>query len=119
MISRTGGLVSAYAVTGSASGMGRAAAEKLRAAGHTVIAVDVQGTEARPGSGIVADLSTVAGRRAAIERVLSASDGRLDGAVLAAGVGPAPGADQSRRIIQVNYFGVVELLEGWRSALAA
>ncbi|KDF00317.1 NAD-dependent epimerase [Mycolicibacterium aromaticivorans JS19b1 = JCM 16368] len=102
-----------YVVTGSASGMGRAVAERLRANGHTVIGVDVQPAE------VVADLSTPAGRRAAANAVLSACGGRLDGAVLAAGVGPTPGRDQPRRILEVNYFGVVELLQAWRPALAA
>ncbi|MBF6277442.1 hypothetical protein [Nocardia nova] len=63
-------------------------------------------------------MSTAAGRRAAIDGVLAEVDGRLDGAILAAGVGPAPGTDRPRLIFEVNYFGVVELLDGWRSALA-
>ena len=109
-----------YAVTGSASGMGRAVAERLRSAGHTVIGVDIQAVEAGPGPGsdVVADLSTPLGRRAAIERVLSAAGEHLNGAVLAAGIGPAPGADRCRLITEVNYFGAVELLDGWRPALA-
>ncbi|OHV00581.1 SDR family oxidoreductase [Mycobacterium talmoniae] len=102
-----------YAVTGSASGMGRAAAEKLRAAGHTVIGVDLRDAD------VVADLSTPAGRATAAEQVLAAADGRLDGAVLAAGLGPTPGADRPRLIFQVNYRGVVDLLTAWRPALAA
>lgn len=102
-----------YAVTGSASGMGRAVVEKLQADGHTVITVDIKDAD------VVADLSTPAGRRSAADAVLAASGGRLDGAVLAAGLGPTPGADRSRLIVQVNYFGVVELLTAWRSALAA
>jgi NAD(P)-dependent dehydrogenase (short-subunit alcohol dehydrogenase family) len=102
-----------YAVTGSASGMGRAVAEKLRAAGHAVVGVDIREAD------ITADLSTAQGRRAAVDGVLAASGGRLDGAVLAAGLGPAPGPDRARLIAQVNYLGVVELLEGWRPALAA
>ncbi|MGV9661881.1 SDR family oxidoreductase [Nocardia niigatensis] len=102
-----------YAVTGSASGMGRAVAEKLRERGHTVLGVDLRDAE------IVADLSTPAGRRAAVDGVLAAADGHLDGAVLAAGVGPAPGAERARLIYEVNFGGVVELLEGWRSALTA
>jgi NAD(P)-dependent dehydrogenase (short-subunit alcohol dehydrogenase family) len=104
--------VGVYAVTGSASGMGQRVAQKLREAGNTVIAVDVQQAD------IVADLSTATGRRAAIDGVLAAAGGRLDGAVLAAGLGPGPTADRSRLIAQVNYFGVVELLEAWRPALA-
>ena len=102
-----------YAVTGSASGMGQAVAARLRANGHTVIGVDIKDAD------IVADLSTPAGRRAAADAVRSACDGRLDGAVLAAGLGPTPGRDSPRLITQVNYFGVVELLEAWRPALAA
>ncbi|MGW4125695.1 SDR family oxidoreductase [Nocardia sp. NPDC004711] len=102
-----------YAVTGSASGMGRAVAEKLRERGHTVLGVDLRDAE------IVADLSTPAGRRAAVDGVLAAADGQLDGAVLAAGVGPIPGAERARLIYEVNFRGAVELLEGWQSALAA
>ena len=51
--------------------------------------------------------------------VLAASSGKLDGAVLAAGLGPGPQPDRPRQIAQVNYLGVVELLSAWRPALAA
>src|SRR5579875_1150080 len=102
-----------YAVTGSASGMGEQVAEKLKAAGHTVIGVDIKQAD------VVADLSTADGRRVAAAGVLSASGGELHGAVLAAGLGPSRAADRVRLIAQVNYFGVVELLRAWRSALAA
>lgn len=101
-----------YAVTGSASGMGGAAAAKLRAAGHTVIGVDLRDAE------VTADLSTLQGRQSAAEKVLAEAGGHLDGAVLAAGIGPMPGADRCRLIFQVNYFGVVDLLDAWRPALA-
>lgn len=102
-----------YAVTGSASGMGRETARRLRDGGHTVIGVDIKDAD------IVADLSTPHGRNDAAARVLAAAGGRLDGAVLAAGLGPSPGKDRVRQIAQVNYFGVVELLSAWREALAA
>lgn len=102
-----------YAVTGSASGMGKAVADKLRAGGHTVIGVDIKEAD------VVADLSTPAGRRTAADAVLTASAGHLDGAVLAAGLGPAPGPERPRLITQVNYFGVVDLLQAWRPSLAA
>ena len=100
-------------MTGSASGMGRAVAEKLTAAGHTVIDVDIADAT------VTADLSTPAGRRRAASEVLEHCGGSLDGAVMAAGLGPAGGRDRSRLIAEVNYFGVVELLEAWRPALAA
>ncbi|TYQ10308.1 UNVERIFIED_ORG: NAD(P)-dependent dehydrogenase (short-subunit alcohol dehydrogenase family) [Gordonia westfalica J30] len=102
-----------YAVTGSASGMGRAVVEKLTAQGNTVIGVDLLDAD------VIADLATPSGRRTAIDEVLAAAGGRLDGAVLAAGLGPTPGKDRLRLIAEVNYLGVVELLEGWRPALAA
>lgn len=101
-----------YVVTGSASGMGGAAAEKLRAEGHEVIGVDLKNAE------IIADLSTGAGRAEAVRSVLELSGGELDGAVLAAGVGPIPGKENVELILQVNYFGITELLEGLRPALA-
>ena len=100
-----------YAVTGSASGMGGAVVAKLSSAGHTVIGVDINDAE------IVADLSTPGGRRGAAADVLGACSGVLDGAVLAAGLGPTKGAE--RLITEVNYFGVVDLLAAWRPALAA
>lgn len=102
-----------YAVTGSASGMGREASERLRALGHDVIGVDLRDAE------VVADLSTAAGRARASAAVLEAAEHRLDGAVLAAGVGPTPGPDRPRLIFETNYRGVVELVSAWQSALAA
>lgn len=91
--------------------MGGAVVGKLRAQGHTVIGVDIRAAE------VIADLSTPSGRRAAADEVLSRCGGTLDGAVLAAGLGPTPGAE--RAITEVNYFGVVDLLTAWRPALAA
>ncbi|KRC56915.1 MULTISPECIES: SDR family oxidoreductase [unclassified Nocardioides] len=102
-----------YAVTGSASGMGAAVVERLVADGHRVIGVDIKAAD------VVADLSTPAGRRRAAGEVLAQAGGVLDGAVLAAGLGPAPGRDRARLITEVNVLGVVELLEAWRPALAA
>lgn len=100
-----------YAVTGSASGMGQAVVDRLTTRGHRVVTVDIKDAD------IVADLSTAAGRSNAADAVLTACDGTLDGAVLAAGLGPTPGAECL--ITEVNYFGVVDLLEAWRPALAA
>jgi len=100
-----------YAVTGAASGMGKASADRLREAGHTVIGIDLSEGD------VVADLSTTDGRAVAIAETLERAAGHLDGAVLAAGLGPGPGRE--RVIAEVNFCGVVELLEGWRAALAA
>ena len=93
--------------------MGHQAAQRLRERGHTVIGVG------RTSADVIADLSTPQGRRAAAEGVLAASNGVLDGAVLAAGLGPGSGADRLQLLAQVNFLGVVELLEAWQPALAA
>lgn len=100
-----------YVVTGAASGMGRAVVERLRAAGEEVVTVDLRDAD------VTADLSTADGRTAAAERVLERAGGRLNGAVLAAGLGPVPGREEA--IAQVNFVAPVELLTSWRVALAA
>ncbi|GAA4807470.1 SDR family oxidoreductase [Nocardioides caeni] len=102
-----------YAVTGSASGMGAAVVDRLRRDGHTVVTVDLRDAD------VVADLSTPAGRVAAATSVLERCGGVLDGAVMAAGLGPAPGRERPRLISEVNVLGVTDLLAAWRPALAA
>lgn len=105
--------MSVFVVTGSRSGMGKAIVERLAKEGHGVITVDLADAD------VVADLSTADGRQAAAAAVIELAEGRLDGAVMAAGIGPVPGRDMPRRILDVNYFGSVELLNLWRPALAA
>ena len=102
-----------YAVTGARSGIGRAVVDRLMADGHRVITVDLADAD------VVADLSTPDGRTSAGADVLAKCGGVLDGAVMAAGIGPMPGRDMPRRILEVNHFGVVDLLDAWRPALAA
>ena len=92
--------------------MGLQAARRLTDLGHTVIGVDLKEGD------VIADLSTPRGRRMAADGVLAASGGRLDGAVLAAGLGPGPGADRNRLIAEVSFLGGGELLEAWQPALA-
>ena len=93
--------------------MGQAVVQKLTAEGHRVIGVDIRQAD------VVADLSEAAGRALAVREVLELAGGRLDGAVMAAGLGPIPVPERFPTIAAVNYLGVVELLEGWREALAA
>lgn len=92
--------------------MGRETAQRLRDGGHTVIGVDIRSAE-------VVALSTPAGRKTAADGVLAASGAGLAGAVLAAGLGPAPGSDRPHQVAQVNYLGVVDLLASWRTAFAS
>lgn len=94
-------------VTGSASGIGAAVTELLTADGDRVIGVDQRDAD------VLADLSTAEGRTAAIEGVRRSSGGTLDAIVACAGTAaPTPVA------VAVNFFGVVELLEGLREQLA-
>ncbi|MGB3696910.1 MAG: SDR family oxidoreductase [Gordonia sp. (in: high G+C Gram-positive bacteria)] len=100
-----------YVVTGSASGMGQASAQRLREDGHRVIGVDLADAD------VVADLSTRDGRSQAVRDVMAAADGRLDGAVFAAGVGAHRGKE--RLTVEVNVLGVTELLMALQPELAA
>lgn len=100
-----------YAVTGSASGMGKAVVTRLQQDDHTVIGVDIKDAE------VQADLSAATARSHAAGEVLRRAGGKLDGAVFAAGLGPVAGRE--KLIAQVNYHGVVDLLTAWRPALAA
>jgi len=99
------------ALTGSASGIGAATAELLRKQGDRVIGVDLRDAD------VIADLSTPAGRAAAVEGVLSACGGTLDGAVACAGVGYTSQRSASL-VVSVNYFGAVAFLDGVRDALS-
>ena len=99
-----------YAISGSASGMGAATRRRLEAAGHRVIGIDLRDAE------VIADLGTAEGRAEAIDAVLHASHGGLEGLVSAAGLAPPTSGGL---IARVNYFGAQALLEGLRPALAA
>lgn len=100
-----------YVVTGCASGMGRSTADTLRWNGHRVIGVDLHDAD------INADLSTEEGIQKAIDGIKERCGGRLEGAVMAAGLGPIPGREEL--IAKVNYRGVIGLLEGIHDELAA
>ncbi|MGY1812499.1 SDR family oxidoreductase [Blastococcus sp. SYSU D00820] len=96
------------AVTGAASGIGRALTELLTARGETVTGVDLAGTD------VAADLGTPDGRAAAVAAVLDRTGGVLDALVACAGTS-VPGVP----LVSVNFFGVTEVAEGLRPALAA
>jgi 3-hydroxybutyrate dehydrogenase len=75
----------AAVVTGAASGIGRAIAERLEADGLDVLAVDLEPATGGPGIGHAADLTTREGNSGAIEEAF-ARFGRLDVIVANAGV---------------------------------
>lgn len=101
--------MSTVCVTGSASGIGAATRALLEAGGARVIGVDLHDAE------VVADLSTIDGRSAAIDAVLAACGGVLDGLVPCAGVSN----DDAGAMLRTNLFGVLATLDGLRPALAA
>jgi NAD(P)-dependent dehydrogenase (short-subunit alcohol dehydrogenase family) len=98
-------------VTGSASGLGRALRRRLVGEGCRVIGVDLEGEE------VSADLGTPQGRVAAMNAVLEHTHRIIDGLVLCAGL-DAEDAPVSR-LVAVNYYGAVEVLDGLRPGLAA
>ncbi|MEA2442409.1 MAG: 3-hydroxybutyrate dehydrogenase [Thermoleophilaceae bacterium] len=71
-------------MTGAASGIGRAIAERLDAEGVQVLAVDLEPAEDGPGEPLAADLTTREGNRAAVDQALERF-GRLDAIVANAG----------------------------------
>jgi NAD(P)-dependent dehydrogenase (short-subunit alcohol dehydrogenase family) len=109
-----------YVVTGSASGIGRAARALLERAGHSVIGVDVRDAD------VTLDLSDRSRRGSVLEGVRERSGGVLHGVIACAGIGgndPSRNAREAReraqRIVGVNYFGAVAVLAGLREQLAA
>jgi 3-hydroxybutyrate dehydrogenase len=71
-------------VTGAASGIGRAIAERLTNDGFDVLAVDLEPAEGGPGEPFAADLTTREGNKAAVDAALERF-GRLDAIVPNAG----------------------------------
>lgn len=102
--------MNASCVSGAASGLGQAIAQRWRDDGRRVVGVDLHSVD------IAADLASPGGRAAAIGGVLDRCDGVLDQLVPCAGVGPQHPAE---RIVAINYFGAVAMLDGLTDALAA
>lgn len=91
-------------ITGSASGIGAAVRKRLEKSGDKVIGVDLRDAE------IIADLATKDGRNSAIAEIKRKCGDHLDRFIADAGVGPDE--NNLSRIIAVNYFGVVDLMDG-------
>ena len=96
-------------VTGSANGIGQATANYLRERGHTVIGLDLAGSD------IDCDLGTADGCAAAVARVIALCGGKLNAVIACAVVA----GQNVEAMIGVNYFGTVRLIEGLRDTLGA
>lgn len=99
-----------YAMTGGATGIGAALKGQLVAAGHEVISVDIKAGD------VIADLSTIEGREAAIAGIRERAPAGLDGFIPCAGLPPV--ARPLALIAQVNYFAVVATVEGVKDLVA-
>lgn len=104
------GAVKTYVVSGAASGIGAATTALLREQGDHVVTVDLRDAD------VTADLSTTAGREAAVLGVRALTD-VVHGVVPAAGIGGFTGTDPAL-VVSVNFFGAVALVEGLREPMS-
>ena len=95
-------------ITGATSGIGAALSRLLTDRGDRVIGVDLAGSD------VDADLSTAAGRAAAVEEIGRRADGVVDALITSAGTS-VPG----EAMVTVNFFGTTALAEGLRPQLSA
>lgn len=100
-----------FVVSGAASGIGAATAAALTRQGDRVITVDQHDAD------LIADLSTVAGRAAAVAGVQQLTD-VVHGLVPCAGIAGSTGVD-SALVVSVNFFGAVSLVRGLQPQLVA
>lgn len=92
-------------VTGAASGIGRAIAERLLADRHQVVALDLRPVDLPEAECHMMDQ----GDPASIDRALAAIAGPLDGLVNSAGLPPRPGNEAL--LLRVNLIGLRHLTE--------
>jgi NAD(P)-dependent dehydrogenase (short-subunit alcohol dehydrogenase family) len=91
------------------SGIGKAVREQLEKQGNRVIGIDLRGVE------VNADLGLSEGRQRAIDETLELAGGAIDRLVLAAGLGGQ--VRDGLRVLTVNYFGSVDLLDAFKGAM--
>lgn len=97
-------------VSGAASGIGASVKTRLEDAGYTVIGIDLHKET------VCADLGSSEGRQSAIDQTLELTGGKIERLVLAAGLGGH--LEDGGLVVRVNYFGAIELLDGFKNALS-
>ena len=95
-----------YVLTGGATGIGAAIKEKLHAQGHRVVVIDLKQGD------YLADLGDPKARQAVIAKI-AADVPVIDGLITCAGV--ASQFPDAGKILQINYFGTTEVIEGLSS----
>ncbi len=110
-------------ITGASAGIGRATADRLHAAGWTVIGASRRGTSSSGWQGITMDVDDDGDTRRGVARVLS-EHGRLDAVVASAGWGLAGPVeftpiDQAKAQIETNFWGVVRVVQSALPTLRA
>lgn len=93
-----------YVVTGGSSGIGAAAVQILKEAGHEVINVDLKDGD------ICANLATQNGREKAVKDIYESCPDGIDGIICNAGVSGNCG--NLELVVSLNYFGTVRLARG-------
>jgi NAD(P)-dependent dehydrogenase (short-subunit alcohol dehydrogenase family) len=99
-----------FAMTGGATGIGKALKDKIEARGDRMIIADLSGGD------IDVDLSTTEGRQKAIAGITALAPDGLDGFIACAGLGPH--ANPKTIIDKVNYFAAVECAEGVKALVS-
>ena len=92
-----------YVLTGGATGIGAAIKRQLLGQGHDIVVIDLKDGD------YLADLGDPAVRKAVIDQV-KADHPSIDGLITCAGV--ASQFPNPAKILQINYFGTVEIIEG-------
>lgn len=93
-----------FAVTGGSGGIGAKTIALLKKDGHKTINIDIRKAD------IESDLSTPEGRQKAIDDLHDLCPNGLDGLVCSAGVSGS--CKDLKRIVAVNFFGVISLVKG-------
>ncbi len=110
----------AFLITGTSSGIGKAAAQRLMARGATVVATarnvdDIQDLQEAGATVMALDVTDEASMQAAVDATL-ATHGRIDGLVNNAGFGAyvpweETSPEQLRHMFEVNVFGLHRLTQ--------
>jgi NAD(P)-dependent dehydrogenase (short-subunit alcohol dehydrogenase family) len=102
-------------ITGASSGIGRACADKLASSGWTVTGASRRGTEGTGWTGMVADVTSDAAVRTAVESVIARS-GRIDALIASAGYTLAGAAEstpiaEAKEQFDTNFWGCVRAVQ--------